>query len=152
AGHYASENQIEQAIKIYELLISNTNIDVTQSRLELGKLYISINRPDDAISTLQRIQTGEKGNIFRSQLLICQSLIMKKDFQLALDILNQIDENDISINFETKKFVCYSKALCYELSNQLELAKKYYQTVILLDINYKDSNERYTNLLNLKSR
>ncbi|MBP7654430.1 tetratricopeptide repeat protein [Candidatus Dependentiae bacterium] len=148
ANYYSSHDMIEKSIKIFELLISNTNIEITPARIELGKLYIKINQPDNAISSLQKIQTGEKGNIYISQLLMAQALTMKTDYQLAIEILNKIDENDISINSETKKFVCYSKAYCYEILKEYELAKKYYQIVILQDISYKDANIRYTDLLN----
>lgn len=144
---YLKDKEYDKTIKIFEFITSTSNIEITDVRIELGNLYINANNPDAAISTLQKITTGDKGIILKSQVFVARALILKKDHSLASEILKQIDENDPFINSEVKKMITYYKALCYENMGDDESAKKYYQVVVLLDIKYKDANDRYRKLI-----
>ena len=144
---YLKEKNYDRAIKIFEFITTTSNIEITDVRIELGNLYIGANNPDAAISTLQKITTGDKGSVLKSQVFVARALILKNDHNLAAEMLKQIDENDPFINSEIKKMITYYKALCYENMGDIELAKKYYQVVIMLDIKYKDANDRYKKLL-----
>jgi len=148
---YDKQNDYENAVKVFQLILQNSNIDITNTRLELGNIFLKMQQPDNAIAVLQKITSGDKANIFKMQILISRALIMKNDFRLAAEILQNIDENDVFINIETKKYICYNKAICYENIGDIERAKKYYQQVILLDITYRDANERYQKIMEEKN-
>ncbi len=144
---YLKDRNFDNAAKIFEFVTSTTNLDVTDMRLELGNIYISCGRADDAISTLQKITTGDRELILKSQVYISQALIIKNDFMLAVEILKQIDDNEQFINSDARKMITYNKGICYDSMGDFETAKKYYQAVIMQDINFKDANERYKKLL-----
>jgi tetratricopeptide (TPR) repeat protein len=137
-----------KSVELYNFILKNSLYENHEIRLILGKLLINQGSFDEAIKVLQKINSGDPALVCEAKLEIVNALKKMKSYKIALELLESLDSESDSYTGEQKIHILYNKAYCYEKINKLEEAKKLYQRVIMIDINFLDSKERYNKLLN----
>ncbi|MFH0888138.1 MAG: hypothetical protein V1871_02895 [Planctomycetota bacterium] len=129
-------NECQRRVKLYP-----TNL---LFKYQLGCAFYDAKLFDEATAEFQSSLRDHKLKIDSlNHLGLC--FIAKKHFDMAINQFSMALEST-SLTTDVTKKLRYNRALAYEYNRNYEEALSEYKRILEIDINYRDANERVTNL------